>query len=326
MSNLRFGLLLGGGVLLIAFGLVGRPEPVDTTLHAATLSEDLDADLAAQEARFEDIIPGTEKIIVWANPEKTNTPLSIVYLHGFSACRQESAPLADTLGARWGANLFYTRLTGHGRPGEAMGVATANDWLNDAVEALDIGRRLGERVVLIGTSTGGTLAHWLALQPETQDLAALVLISPNYAVRATGADLVLWPWGAQLLRLVRGDYIEWEPANEAHGLYWTTRYPSSAVVEMMKMLKFVNSQDAERIVCPTLVLYSPNDQVVDPVSVEATFERIGASEKHLTAFSEVGDRNNHVLAGSILSPDDTRTVAAFIEAMIDELEETGQKP
>jgi hypothetical protein len=40
----------------------------------------------------------------------------------------------------------------------------------------------------------------------------------------------------------------------------------------------------------------------------------------------VGDRNNHVLAGSILSPDDTRTVAAFIEAMIDELEETGQKP
>ena len=38
--------------------------------------------------------------------------------------------------------------------------------------------RLGERVVVVGCSTGGTLATWLAASGA--DLAALVLISPNY--------------------------------------------------------------------------------------------------------------------------------------------------
>lgn len=313
------GFLIGGVALLITLGLIGGPAPVDTALQYKTFSNDISADIAEMESRFSDIISGTEKTIVWAHTSREKTPVSVVYIHGFSATRQETAPLADSLAARWGANLFYTRLAGHGRPGDAMGDVTANNWLNDAVEALEVGRQIGERVILIGTSTGATLAHWLALQPDMQDLEALVLISPNYAVRAAGADLILWPWGPQLLYLLEGDYIEWEPFNEAHGKYWTTRYPSSAVVEMMKLLDLVNSQDAERIICPTLVLYSPNDQVVDPEPIVATYERFGSLNKKLIAIDEVGDRNNHVLAGHILSPDNTERIASFIEKMVDAL-------
>ena len=55
------------------------------------------------------------------------------------------------------ANLFYTRLQGHGRSGKAMGEATVEGWINDLAEAEAIGRRIGERMVLVGTSTGGTL-------------------------------------------------------------------------------------------------------------------------------------------------------------------------
>ena len=40
---------------------------------------------------------------------------------------------------------------------------------------------LGETVVLIGTSTGGTLAMWAATREEAQDrLGAVVMLSPNY--------------------------------------------------------------------------------------------------------------------------------------------------
>ncbi len=313
------GLLIGGIALLITLGLIGGPSPVDTTLNLTPLSSNVSADIARMESRFGDIIPGTEKTIVWAHASKEKTPLSVVYIHGFSATRQETAPLADSLAAKWGANLFYTRLAGHGRPGDAMGDVTANDWLNDAAEALEIGRQIGGRVILIGTSTGGTLAHWLALQPGMQDLEALILMSPNYAVRAAGADLILWPCGPQLLYMLEGDHIEWEPFNEAHGTYWTTRYPSSAVVEMMKLLDLVNSQDAERVICPTLVIYSPNDLVIDPEPIVATFERFGSLEKELVAIDAVGDRNNHVLAGRILSPDDTERIASIILKMVDKL-------
>ncbi|MDD4273595.1 MAG: hypothetical protein PHG14_07705 [Desulfobacter postgatei] len=38
-----------------------------------------------------------------------------VYIHGFSATRKETAPLSDLVAKTLNANLFYTRLSGHGR-------------------------------------------------------------------------------------------------------------------------------------------------------------------------------------------------------------------
>ena len=90
-----------------------------------------------------------------------------------------------------GANLFFTRLTGHGRTGAAMAEATAEDWLADMAEAMEIGRRLGQRVVVIGTSTGGTLAAIAATDPQLNaGLAGTVLISAQLRGAGHGADLV----------------------------------------------------------------------------------------------------------------------------------------
>jgi hypothetical protein len=75
---------------IIVLFLAGPRVPIDQRIRPITLPDDLDNYLAASEARFTDIRPGTEKTIVWANPsEKDKTPVSIVYLHGFSATRQE---------------------------------------------------------------------------------------------------------------------------------------------------------------------------------------------------------------------------------------------
>jgi len=75
--------------------------------------------LAAAESRFPDIVPGAEKTIVWAHPDRRRTPLAVVYLHGYTATRQEVAPLCDQLAAALGANLFYTRLAETARLGTA---------------------------------------------------------------------------------------------------------------------------------------------------------------------------------------------------------------
>lgn len=104
------------------------------------------------------LVPGAEKTIIWANDSREKTPLSIIYLHGFSATCRETAPVFDRVAEKLGANLFYTRLTGHGRDSEAMGEVTLNAFLNDAMEAWEIGRTIGEEVIIVGTSTG---ALWL---------------------------------------------------------------------------------------------------------------------------------------------------------------------
>nr|WP_287339345.1 hypothetical protein [Mesorhizobium sp.] len=92
------------------------------------------------------------------------TPLSIVY----SASKGEVRPLPDEVADQLDANL-YTRLTGHGQGGAAMADGSVNAWINDYEEALAIGRAIGDKVIVIATSTGGSLAAWAATQPGASE-------------------------------------------------------------------------------------------------------------------------------------------------------------
>ncbi len=299
-------------IVIIALFLAGPTAKIDARLKPLTLPEDLDQYLKQTEARFSDIVPGTEKTIIWADAAKTRTPLSIVYLHGYSATRQETAPLSDQIAARLGANLFYTRLTGHGRSGAAMAEATVNDWLNDTIEAFEIGRRLGDKVIVIGTSTGGTLATWLAEQPNTEAVAAYVFISPNYGPIERMSEVLAWPWGEQLAPLFIGPEFSWAPANAQQARYWTHRYPSKALVPMMSLVKFVRESGLENIHTPVLVIYSPNDKVINVQKIEQAFAQLGARVKAIEPVTRNVNQLNHVLAGDILAPENTASVANLI--------------
>jgi pimeloyl-ACP methyl ester carboxylesterase len=285
------------------------PRPVPADLHR------LGAVLAEREARLGDVVPGAEATVVWADTARTRRPLSVVYLHGFSATRQETAPLADTVAARLGAHLYYPRLTGHGRPGAALGAATATDWLRDARTALRVGARLGERVVLVGTSTGGTLALWLAAQPEAQSrVAAVVLVSPNVRPADPNAWLLQGPWAPHLARLALGPERTWTPANPAHARYWTERYPAGTLAEMMALVSLLEATDLRRLAAPTLALIDPADAVV---SAAATRARLGTLDGvRIETVEGVEDPSHHVLAGRILSPRTTAPMADRITAFV----------
>ena len=171
-------------VLFIPLGLLlwffGPREKINETVDLNELPEDLDRYLDESESRFPNIREGLKKEILWIDPEKKQqTELSIVYLHGFSASRAEISPVPEHVAMELGANLFFTRLSGHGSTGSDLGDSNADDWLKDAVEALKIGQQIGKKVVLMGTSTGGTLALWLAFKFQDAPLRALILTSPN---------------------------------------------------------------------------------------------------------------------------------------------------
>jgi esterase/lipase len=288
--------------------------------HPTELPDDLEDYLRDRESRFADIVPGAEKKIVWADPVRRQaTPYSIIYLHGFSATRQETHPLAEILGARLGANLFYTRLTGHGRGRNAMGSATVEDWLADAEEALAIGRRLGDKVIVIGVSTGAILAVWLTARAAAGDILADVLISPNFNPRASSARILTWPGGSAIARMLLGPYRQFEPTSPAHGKYWTTTYPTKTLVTMMTLLKRVRKVPIASIEVPVLVLYSRKDTVVDPREIEKRFQQWGSRRKRLIEIQGAQDPSHHVLAGDILSPNTTGLLAEYILGFVSEL-------
>lgn len=311
-KKLLIAAIAGFVFLVILFALGPRPR-VEAPIGGPDLPGDLDEYLAEREGRFTDIVPETQKRIAWANEERNQTPLSIVYLHGYSASRQDIAPLNEHLARQLGANLYEARLTGHGRSGEAMGQATAEDWLGDALEAMAIGRQIGERVIVIGFSTGGTLAAWLASLEDREAIAAVVLLSPNFAPRPKAAELLTWPWARQvLLPLAVGPEIHWPPLNERMAMYWTESYPSVSLIEMMSLVKYIRRNAPEKIDAPVLVIYSPHDAIVDPGWTKRAFARIGSDQKKIVAIEESTDPIRHALAGETLAPDDTERIEAII--------------
>ncbi|WP_321495443.1 alpha/beta fold hydrolase [uncultured Desulfobacter sp.] len=309
---------LGGIVFFISavVFLSGPRVEIDTRIHPVSLPQDLDRFLVGSESRFDDIVPGTEKIIFWARGKGIRTPFSVIYLHGFSASRKETAPLADIVAQKLCANVFYTRFTGHGRTSQAMLDGSVNAWLNDGAQALTIGQRIGEKIVVIGTSTGGTIAAWLATQPAAGNVAAFILISPNFGPANRMAKILLLPWGGNIAELLIGRERAFKPDNPGHEKYWTCRYPTRALLPMMGVVRLAASADLSRIKAPVLVIYSPSDRVVDSALTETAFKKIGAARKLLVPYTGSSDPDQHVLAGDILSPASTQVLGTIISDFI----------
>ncbi|KPK40826.1 MAG: hypothetical protein AMJ69_01055 [Gammaproteobacteria bacterium SG8_47] len=305
--------------LLAVVLLAGPTVAIDTSVHTPLLPSDLDEFLRNSEAEVPNLREGVEKHVVWARADHRPTPVSLVYLHGFSATHREVYPLCDQLAQSLGANLFYSRLRGHGRDGEAMREVSVNALLSDASEALAIGQRIGERVILVGTSTGATLAAWLATQPVNDKVLALILISPNLGPRNVAAEVLLWPWAEYFAPLVAGPQYSFTPLNRAHAAYWTTRYPTSALLPMMGVVELLRSSDPTTIAVPVLVLLAKEDQIVSSDKTRAWFATLGTERKHLEWIDGADDPQQHVIAGDALSPSTTAVVAESILSFLEEL-------
>lgn len=306
-------------LLLIIF--LGPRVKVDTTVPPLSIPADVEAFVKESEAKFADITPGAEKTIVWHNPaKKDKTPISVVYLHGFSATRQEVAPLCDIVAKKLGANLFYTRLRGHGRPSDALKGVTVNDWLVDTAEAIEVGRRIGEKVVVISTSTGGTLTAWYGLTQKTGNILAAVMISPNFYPARSEARIMTWPWGKQLAHLIIGEYRTWKPQSDRQAKYWSWKQPTEVTVTMMGLVDMVKSLDFRRFQLPLLMILSPNDKVISYPLAKKRFEEASSAKKKLFEVTDSVDTSQHVIAGDILSPNTTARVAEEIISFIRKLQ------
>lgn len=310
-------------VLAAAFALGPRADRNTTiTFNAASIGGDPETWLAAREAEVPGVIDELKKEIVWADPEtKARTPLAFVYIHGFSASKGEVRPLPDLVAAAFGANLFYTRLTGHGATSEAMATASPQAWMNDLAEALAIGRLIGEQVVVIATSTGGGITTVGMSRPQMREgVKAVVFLSPNFGPKASGAGMLTLPWGLQIANLVTGGTRGFDPPNPIVARYWTYRYPTAATLPMAVITEEAVASPVETIPLPALFFISHTDRTVRPEMTRKMQARWGGPTQ-LVVVTTAEDPGQHVLAGDALSPGGTAPAVKSIVEWIGALPE-----
>jgi pimeloyl-ACP methyl ester carboxylesterase len=299
-------------LLIVLYFLGPSPStPVYNKAMPALPSEPaaLERYISEQESHHH-IKPDNEARIVWADTTHRKTPYAIVYLHGFSASQGEGIPLHREIASKFGCNLYLPRLAEHGLDTtDAMVGLTADNYWESARDALAVGSRLGDKVILMGTSTGGTFALQLAAAyPDS--VAALVLLSPNIAINDPNAWLLNDHWGLQIAHLVTGsDYIV---SKEDYGpqwrQYWYPKYRSEAVVALEQLLETtMNKKTFAAVTQPVGLFYYYKDSVHQDSTVKvsaslAMFDQLGtpAAMKYKQAVPGAG---THVISSSIRSHD-----------------------
>ena len=322
-----FGIIV---VLVAGYGMGPHPsKPVyDTTLPSVpTGTSDLDQYVAQGEALHK-LKPNNEARIVWYDSlHHGKTPYVLLYLHGFSASQEEGNPVAPDFAAAYGCNLYLSRLSEHGiDTPDAMVNLTADGLWNSAKRAYAIARQLGDSVIIMGTSTGGTLALQLAATYPDDPIKGLILMSPNIAINNPAAWLLNKPWGLQIARRVTGSKYYGKTDTSALGRqYWNIPYRLEALVQLQEMLTTdMTPSTFQAVRQPTLLLYYYKDeQHQDPtVKVAAEkkmFDELGtpASQKRAV---DIPDAGAHVLGCYITShdlPSVTRAINGFAQQILE---------
>jgi pimeloyl-ACP methyl ester carboxylesterase len=307
----KWWLLIPVLLVIIYFAGPHPPKPVYSPEQPTVPTEAaaLEGYIHSKEATHR-LKPDNEARIVWADTSRRKTPYAIVYLHGFSASQGEGDPVHRYIASKYGCNLYLPRLAEHGIDTvDAMVHLTPDRYWASAQEALAIGRQLGDKVILMGTSTGGTLALQLAYTYPEQ-VSALVLMSPNIAINDPNAWLLDRPWGLQIAHLVTGsDYItSKDDYGPLYRQYWYTKYRTEAAVALQQLVATTMKKDQfPKVVQPVGLFYYYKDETHQDSTVKvsaelAMFDQLGtpAALKYKQAMPEAG---THVLSSGIRSHD-----------------------
>lgn len=297
------------GIVFMAFG-PGWYFTYSPTLKKVEISSTLQDYIQKKESAYSNIKEGNASTLVWAISPGEKTPYALVYLHGFSASPKEISPVVENLAASLKFNAYFPRLSGHGLKDDFMNNLTDDDLFQDAEEAYDIAKKMGDKVIVVGTSTGATLALWLAARHP--DISAMALLSPNLGIQDPRGFLAAGPIGYWIARMVVGPIYTWKAHYPKQEDFWTTSYSVNGVRVMTDVVNEVTKIDFSQIQVPSLVIWTPKDTVVDLKKALAYLKQMPSSQNEFIESTSP----DHVLAGDITSPSTTKMATEDIEKFL----------
>ncbi len=325
---------VSGIIILLVFAYLMGPKPAAPILKPeASWTAIPDSVKAIKsyvdslEALNKELKANNQGRVVFAdslNPKKTK--LVFLYVHGFSASQMEGDPVHRDLAKAFGANLVLARVAGHGEKTSEhnMETLTADEMYQSVENYYAISKKLGDEVIILGTSFGGAMS--LKLCQNHPEIKALILYGPCIKIKDPAAEIVDNPWGLQIARLIlKGESRNIESKNPLHDQYWSLHYRLEGIVAMQNFLTHtMNKETFSGVKMPVYLTYYYKDEQHqdDVVSVDAMkdmFPQLGAPDalKKQEAFPLAG---YHVITSPILG----KHVEIVTQKSIEFLEKTVQ--
>jgi carboxylesterase len=200
----------------------------------------------------------TSPIMAGAEPESIDGgPHGALVLHGFTGNPQSMRGIAHALAAA-GFTVEMPLLPGHGTSVEDMIETAWEDWSAAAqLGYFDLDGAVDD-IVVVGLSMGGALTCFLAA--EHPEIKGIVVINGVVSEPPGIRELVegMLEAGETVMDAIGSDIADPDEVEMA--------YPKTPLKPLLSMIREAGALQAKLgdITCPTLIINSANDHVVDP--------------------------------------------------------------
>ncbi len=322
LKYILVGLISVVGLLAVTYLMGPRPQfaLVDTSGRQLNYTiDDLDRYVRDTDASEPTLKDDNGSQLYWADTVGRRTDYVLLFLHGFSGTHHEADPLHKSFGKRYGMNTYLHRIVDHGiSDPDAFEDLTPTDLINSAKEGLAVAKLLGDQVVIMSCSTGGTYAAYLASYDK--DISHLIYLSPNIALHNSTAELVSGPWGAELVEQLFGKHrVNSQPA--AAKPFWQTIYHSDGIIALQALIdQTMTKKVFSEITQPTFIgCYYKDEEhqdfVVSVAAMRTFYDQISTAPTD-KVFKEFPNAENHVI-GSPIKAQNTEEVYQAVFAFGD---------
>jgi esterase/lipase/1-acyl-sn-glycerol-3-phosphate acyltransferase len=235
----------------------------------------------------------------------------IILVHGYMAAPEEIRPLADYLHKN-GYNVYGVRLRGHGTAPEDLAIRNWEKWYNSASRAYIIMKNSVGTFSIAGFSMGGGIALLQAANKPGRFASVISINAPHQlkSIASKFAPFVV-AWNTLLTKINvakwKMEFVENEPENP-HINY--VRNPVRGGYELEKLMRFVENR-LKNVVDPAFIIQASGDPVVDSVSGQEIFDRLGTKEKQLLWV----DANHHGILRGVTAQQVSEEVLAFLNVV-----------
>jgi esterase/lipase len=205
----------------------------------------------------------------------------VILVHGYMAAPEEVRPLADYL-YKNRYNVYGVRLRGHGTAPEDLACRSWEKWYDSASRGYIIMKNSVRTFSIGGFSMGAGIA---LLQAANKPGRFAGVISINAPIKLKGiaskfaSIVVAWNKLLSKINMNKGkmEFVENVPENPEINYL---RNPVSGGNELEKLMKQVENQ-LKNVNEPVLIIQASDDPVVNSVSAQEIFEKLGTKDKQL---------------------------------------------
>jgi esterase/lipase len=205
----------------------------------------------------------------------------IILVHGYMAAPEEIRPLADYL-YKNGYNVYGVRLRGHGTAPEDLAMRNWEKWYDSASRAYIIMKNSVKTFSIAGFSMGGGIAL-LQVANKPGRFASVVSINAPLKLKSIASKFspFIVAWNTLLTKINvdkwKMEFVENDPEYPQINY---VRTPVRGGYELERLMRLVENR-LKNVVDPALIVQASDDPVVDPVSGQEIFDKLGAKEKKL---------------------------------------------